>query len=612
MSALHDLSAFFSANSVTANIMWITAAIILLYVARTPAHRAIRLFAVLFRNGLRLAATSIMIAENRIRQRNRQVMLAAGRDLQERFLEREFQRVHAIVRRDLEGYPALNRVLREQLLQIEEDYNKSIDVPPLPPAWLDAIHSIAKIPANEHSPVADILADLNATLERNHKDAMTTYRKACRQRHGLLRRMVPYWRRLANTLSSVDRKITDLDGRIPAIDAQMQKYEQILAGTERAERELSASFMTQFFVSGVVLMVAIMGGIINFHLIALPMSEMVGGGSYLGPVRTADVAALVIILVEIAMGIFLMESLRITRMFPAIHVMDDQMRRRMVWVTLTILVMLASVESALAYMRDLLSADKEALTRALSGTGEAAAAQYRWIASVGQMLLGFVLPFALTCVAIPMESFIQATRVVFGSVVSATLRMMVFGLRWIGALSTSIGSILTQFYDVLIFFPLWLERLVKERRAARTENVELPILNQTAPRRAAPDGAGLARFQSTFSTAGSDSPAAASGRSSAAANATASATNGAHAVSRVRPSPRTSPAPSASSSSHTPVDPNRHAQPSGQAEPNRQAKPSRLANIEVTKKSAPGERRPSTREDNRFGVSESSPTPQFQ
>lgn len=613
MSALQDLSAFFSANSVIANFMWITGAIILLYAARTPAHRAIHLFAVLFRNGLRLAGTSIMIAENRIRQRNRQVMLASGRDLQERFLEREFQRVHSIVRRDLEGYPALNRVLREQLLQIEEDYHKSIDVAPLPPAWLEAINSIAKIPANEHSPVADILSDLNATLERNHKDAMTTYRKACRQRHGLLRRMVPYWRRLANTLSAVDRKITDLDGRIPAIDAQMHKYEQILAGTERAERELSASFMTQFFVSGVVLMVAIMGGVINFHLIALPMSEMVGGGSYLGPVKTADVAALVIILVEIAMGIFLMESLRITRMFPAIHVMDDQMRRRMVWVTLTILVALASVESALAYMRDLLSADKEALTRALSGTGESAAAQYRWIASVGQMVLGFVLPFALTCVAIPMESFIQATRVVFGSAVSATFRMVVFGLRWLGALSTSIGSILTQFYDVLIFLPLWLERFVKERRAARTSTVEIPILNQTA-RRPVPDGAGLARFQSTLTTPGSDGPATnGNGRSSAAGSAATSVNNGASSVSRVRPATRSTPAPSASSSqTSAPSDLNRQAEPIRQTEPNNQARPSRLANMEVTRKSAPAERRTASRDDDRFGVPESPPSPQFQ
>ncbi len=43
--------------------------------------------------------------------------------------------------------------------------------------------------------------------------------------------------------------------------------------------------------------------------------------------KTSDIAALVIILIEIAMGLFLLESLRITRLFPIISSMDDQMHR---------------------------------------------------------------------------------------------------------------------------------------------------------------------------------------------------------------------------------------------------------------------------------------------
>ena len=62
-----------------------------------------------------------------------------------------------------------------------------------------------------------------------------------------------------------------------------------------------------------VLGVAIGGAAINFSLIARPMAEMVGGTSLIGGFRTADIAALVIIMVEISMGLLLMESLRITR-----------------------------------------------------------------------------------------------------------------------------------------------------------------------------------------------------------------------------------------------------------------------------------------------------------
>jgi hypothetical protein len=176
--------------------------------------------------------------------------------------------------------------------------------------------------------------------------------------------------------------------------------------------------------------------------------------------KTADVAALVIILVEIAMGIFLMESLRITHMFSAIQAMDDHMRRRMVVVTLLILFALASVESALAYMRDILAADRAALTQSLAGVAVAEPG-YRWIASVGQMVMGFILPFALTCAAIPLESFVHASRAVIGSLLASGLRLTAFGLRFAGQLARQASLILVQLYDAVIFIPLWLENRVK-------------------------------------------------------------------------------------------------------------------------------------------------------
>lgn len=78
---------------------------------------------------------------------------------------------------------------------------------------------------------------------------------------------------------------------------------------------------------------------------------MVGGGSYIGNFKTSNIAALVIILVELAMGLYLMESLRITHLFPIIGQMDDKMRIRMIWTTFLILLILAGIESALAFMR---------------------------------------------------------------------------------------------------------------------------------------------------------------------------------------------------------------------------------------------------------------------
>jgi hypothetical protein len=131
----------------------------------------------------------------------------------------------------------------------------------------------------------------------------------------------------------------------------MDDYQEIRARTDKAARKLSSSATTQFFIAGLVLLIAMGGAVINFNLIALPMSEMVGGGSFIGPYRTSDVAGLVIILIELSMGLYLMESLRITRLFPVIGSMDDKMRMRMVWITLALLTVLAGVESALPFSR---------------------------------------------------------------------------------------------------------------------------------------------------------------------------------------------------------------------------------------------------------------------
>jgi hypothetical protein len=104
------------------------------------------------------------------------------------------------------------------------------------------------------------------------------------------------------------------------------------------------------------------------------------------------------------MGLFLMESLRITRLFPIIGAMDDKMRHRMIIITFTLLAILAGVESALAFMRDRIAHDMEALRQTLAGV-EQTALTTSMIPTVGQMVMGFILPFALAFVAIPLESF---------------------------------------------------------------------------------------------------------------------------------------------------------------------------------------------------------------
>jgi hypothetical protein len=283
---------------------------------------------------------------------------------------------------------------------------------------------------------------------------------------------MPFWRSLDKTLSAADRKMSDLNGKAAQIDAQIAKYEGIVKKTEKAEHALTMSALTQFAIATLVLCIAAGGALINFKLIALPMSEMVGAGDYLSAtLRTSDVAALVIIFVEATMGLFLMETLRVTHLFPKIHNLQEDMRRNMMWIAFGLLVILAGIEAALALMRDMLIADKAALLQSLASAPQHGAAD-GWLGKIptaGQMVLGFILPFALAFVAVPLESFIASARTVGGAALVLVARTAAFTLRLAGNLVRNLARVVITAYDIVIVLPLLVEKLLKNRKPASLE-----------------------------------------------------------------------------------------------------------------------------------------------
>lgn len=447
------LSAFF----------WITLCVFLLYLARSPAHRSIYSLSRVVYKGLRLLSRSTLLASERVRNRNKEVLFSLGKETTERVIDREYQRVEDVIARDLASFPKIQRTLSDQVARMDEDYQKSSELPPPPPAWVDAITSLGKMSSKDAS-VAAILDQIHKTISSQHKGVMDDYRRTSSERHSILNKMMPLWRRLRETLDLADKRFSGLNERAKLIDNRMQEYKEIQAGSDSAERMLTASAATQFFIAGFVLLIAFGGAVINFNLIALPMSEMVGGGSYIGAFKTSNVAALVIILVELAMGLYMMESMRITRLFPVIGQMDDRTRRRMIWITFTILLIMAGVESSLAFMRDRLAADMHALRQSLADVDVMATAD-SWIPTVGQMVMGFILPFALAFVAIPLESFVHAFRTVVGGLCAALLNALAFALRLMGNVARYAGEFFVNLYDLMIFPSLWLERLVIEKRS---------------------------------------------------------------------------------------------------------------------------------------------------
>ena len=445
---------------VASALLWIILIVSALYLARGTAHKAIHATAKALHRGFRTASKAVARSQGNLAARNRDVLLAAGREAKERVIEREFDRINDTVRKDLANYGELHRALDESISRIEDDHQESINVPPDPPGWVKAVEAIAKIDEREgRFGVGNILSDIHKSLVSAHKEAMAAYLAASKKRHQSLGKMRPDWRRIQKTLSRVGKNVDSLLARSVTIDRLMQEYEDIVHGHDRAVSVLSSSSLVNFFVSAFVLGVAIGGAAINFSLIARPMAEMVGGTSVIGNFQTADIAALVIIMVEISMGLFLMESLRITRLFPVIGALPDKTRVRMAWITFSILLSLATVEAGLAYMREVLLHDELATSALLRGDVTATATnQYLWITTAAQMGMGFILPFALVFVAIPLETFVHSLRTVLGVIGIGMLRFTSLVLRIIGNASLYLGALLEQVYDLPLFVPLWLEQ----------------------------------------------------------------------------------------------------------------------------------------------------------
>ena len=473
-------------NAAVSVLVLAVIAMAFMYAARVPMHALIRSLGHALGGPLRMGSRWLAAAAAEIHQRNKAVLLAQGRQEVGHRIEREFERLDALVTRDLQGYPALQRKLLDEITRIEEDYKKCGEVPPTPPDWTEAVTAVAKIKSTGSEVVLRVLEEINRSVNAIHDKAIGEYRKAYEARHKILEGFMPFWRSVDKNLAEVEKTVAELKNSVKGVDAHMAKYEQINAGTDKAQHALTISAFTQFAISLLVMVVAAGGAFINFKLIALPMSEMVGAGDYItSSLRTSEVAALVIIFVEASMGLFLLEAMRITHLFPRIANLADRVRRRMMWIALGLLVTLAGVEAALALMRDILIADKQALLQSLA-TVQPQTATDGWVGAIptaGQMLLGFILPFALAFIAIPLESLIHSARTVGGVLIMAVVRVLAFLMRLSANVARNLCRLFVRLYDVAIVVPLLVERLVQDRlgerhgrrRAPRMTDVDVDI-----------------------------------------------------------------------------------------------------------------------------------------
>ena len=443
--------------------------LLFMYAARLPMHLVIHSVCNLVTQSTRFISRWLFLSAENLRLRNQTVLLAHSQESGASVIDREFERVDNIIRKDMQEFPALQRKLMEEVTRIEEDYRRCGEVPPPPPEWVSALESVSQIKSGGDIP-RKLLEDINKSIQKIHDKTVAEFRRSYEERHKILKGAQPAWRSVEKLIGEMDKKLLTLHSNAKQIDGQMAKFEGIRARDNKAEHALTVSAFVQLAISSLVMVIAMGGAFINYKLIALPMSEMVGASDYItNNLKTSDVAALVIILMEASMGLFLLESLRITQLFPRIASMDDRMRRRLMLASLIFLVILAGIESSLALMRDMLISDKASLMRDLASS--APAASEGWFASIpmaGQMIMGFVLPFALAFVAIPLESVVHSLRTVIGVLLVQSMRVTGFALRFAGVVFRRFAKVLELVYDIPIVIPLMIERWVVGIRSNST------------------------------------------------------------------------------------------------------------------------------------------------
>src|SRR5207237_485232 len=98
-----------------------------------------------------------------------------------------------------------------------------------------------------------------------------------------------------------------------------------------------------------------------------PMWKELGKNAEHAGKSVSTVAALVVVLMEVAAGIFAMEMLGITSFFPKLDLLPSSRRRIILAVSLGGLLMLACIECSLAILREQIVESASALKHSLAG-----------------------------------------------------------------------------------------------------------------------------------------------------------------------------------------------------------------------------------------------------
>ena len=469
--------------------LWLISSVFL-WAAREPMLQVVRSVSKSLESGLRAVARWCSETASALSENNRTVLLAANELELGGKMSRELLRIDGCFSAKLEEYGTLHRKLDDLTNKLDADYASCSSSPPAVPGWAGAVEAVSVIPTEADPAVMKVLSGIRESVEEAEKKALRTYRDDTAQRHRILSRMRSKWKEVQGLAQRMKRSVEKALQTSSKLDRYVDEYQKILKDRESAARNLTHTAAKPFVISLIVLTIALGGAFINFQLIALPMSELVPAAARLGGIPVSTVSALVLVLMEAAVGIFAMDMLGITELFPKLAAIAPSRRRIILALSLGGLFFLACVESSLAILREQIVEADAALKLALAGSAAGAgrsseaigAATASQIPMIGQAILGFILPWILAMVAVPLEMLLDSGRHVMAALSAALLQTAGHLVRVVAHAAGAMTTALPNVYDVYISIPLRIERGLRStnpshlaRRAAQATTAERRI-----------------------------------------------------------------------------------------------------------------------------------------
>lgn len=464
-------------------VLWV-GSVVFLWAAREPMLSLLRALGEFVAESCASLARGCDSAASELRKRARAALLAAGRLEAQGRLSREIHRIDKTFTERLGQYSGLSRRLDDLLVKLETDYEECAITPPQVPGWSNAVNAIAQIPTPGDANVRKVLESIRESSEDAEQQALKQHRDDTSKRHKLLASMGSCWKDVRDLMTRMRDSVAAAMETTQRIHGYVEEYEKVAKEQDVAARALTFSATKLFLVSVLVLGVALGGALVNFQLIALPMSELVPAGARIGGLPVATISALVIVLMETALGIFLMDLLGVTDLFPKLQRIPISRRRMLLGLSLAGLFFLAGVESSLAVLRESIAEADSALKMSLSGEERVVAeTASSHIPVIGQAVLGFVLPWILAMVAIPIEMLLDSGRHVVATILVLTLQGVgVLGRAGAHA-ATKLAAMLVAVYEIYVSIPTKIERTVRNRGRGHDEAIPMPA-RETSPKAA--------------------------------------------------------------------------------------------------------------------------------